>query len=150
MPLCTGWRNHGFTFMLMLIPYSILTHFVDCRCRASGFNIVSLTSEVSRYTDWSAYPTITPYLLLHIFSVKNSEAYNLTLGSSCFLSIPSHPISYSISFDPPCDIKNNYGQYNNNNNNNNLFLRSRSSQHTKLVYDTPLFMGQGTPLRLAI
>jgi hypothetical protein len=27
---------------------------------------------------------------------------------------------------------------------NNLFLRSRSS-HTKLVYETPLFVGQGTP-----
>jgi hypothetical protein len=32
-----------------------------------------------------------------------------------------------------------------NNNNNNLFLRSWPSQHTKLVYETPLFMGQGTP-----
>jgi hypothetical protein len=38
----------------------------------------------------------------------------------------------------------------NNNNNNNLFLRSRPSQHTKLVYETPLFVGQGTPLRPAI
>jgi hypothetical protein len=37
-----------------------------------------------------------------------------------------------------------------NNNNNNLFLRSRPSQHTKLVYETPLFVGQGTPLRPAI
>jgi hypothetical protein len=36
------------------------------------------------------------------------------------------------------------------NNNNNLFLRSRPSQHTKLVYETPLFVGQGTPLRPAI
>jgi hypothetical protein len=35
-----------------------------------------------------------------------------------------------------------------NNNNNNLFLRSRPSQHTKLVYETPLFVGQGTPLDL--
>jgi hypothetical protein len=34
---------------------------------------------------------------------------------------------------------------NNNNNNNNLFLRSLPSQHTKLVYETPLFVGQGTP-----
>jgi hypothetical protein len=34
---------------------------------------------------------------------------------------------------------------NNNNNNNNLFLRSQPS-HTKLVYETPLFVGQGTPL----
>jgi hypothetical protein len=33
----------------------------------------------------------------------------------------------------------------NNNNNNNLFLRSWPSQHTKLVYETPLFVGQGTP-----
>jgi hypothetical protein len=33
----------------------------------------------------------------------------------------------------------------NNNNNNNLFLRSLPSQHTKLVYETPLFVGQGTP-----
>jgi hypothetical protein len=32
----------------------------------------------------------------------------------------------------------------NNNNNNNLFLRSLPSQHTKLVYETPLFVGQGT------
>jgi hypothetical protein len=37
-----------------------------------------------------------------------------------------------------------------NNNNNNLFLMSRPSQHTKLVYETPLFVGQGTPLRPAI
>jgi hypothetical protein len=29
-----------------------------------------------------------------------------------------------------------------NNNNNNLFLRSRPS-HIKLVYETPLFVGQG-------
>jgi hypothetical protein len=36
------------------------------------------------------------------------------------------------------------------NNNNNLFLRSRPSQHTKLVYETPLFVGQGTPLRPTI
>jgi hypothetical protein len=34
---------------------------------------------------------------------------------------------------------------NNNNNNNNLFLRLRLSQHTKLVYETPLFVGQETP-----
>jgi hypothetical protein len=32
--------------------------------------------------------------------------------------------------------------------NNNLF--SRPSQHTKLVYEIPLFVGQGTPFRLAI
>jgi len=31
---------------------------------------------------------------------------------------------------------------NNNNNNNNLFLMSRPSQHTKLVYETPLFVGK--------
>jgi hypothetical protein len=37
-----------------------------------------------------------------------------------------------------------------NNNNNNLFLRSRPSQRTKLVYETPLFVGQGTPLRPTI
>jgi len=37
-----------------------------------------------------------------------------------------------------------------NNNNNNLFLRSHPSYHTKLVYETPLFVGQGTPLRPAI
>jgi hypothetical protein len=35
------------------------------------------------------------------------------------------------------------------NNNNNLFLRSRSS-HTKLVYETPLFVGQGIPLHPTI
>ena len=29
----------------------------------------------------------------------------------------------------------------------NLFLRSRPSQHTKLVYETPLFVGQETPPR---
>ena len=34
---------------------------------------------------------------------------------------------------------------NNNNNNNNLFLRSLPSQHTKLMYETPLFVGQWTP-----
>ena len=33
----------------------------------------------------------------------------------------------------------------NNNNNNNLFLRSLPSQHTQLVYETALFVGQGTP-----
>jgi hypothetical protein len=38
------------------------------------------------------------------------------------------------------DINNN-----NNNNNNNLFLRLLPSKHTKLVYETPLFVGQGTP-----
>jgi hypothetical protein len=37
-----------------------------------------------------------------------------------------------------------------NNNNNNSFLRSRSSQHTKLVYEIPLFVGQGTPLSPSI
>jgi hypothetical protein len=36
--------------------------------------------------------------------------------------------------------------YNNNNNNNNLFLRSRPSQHIKLAYETPFFVGQGTLL----
>jgi hypothetical protein len=30
-------------------------------------------------------------------------------------------------------------------NNNNLFLRSQLSQHTKLVYETLLFVGQETP-----
>jgi hypothetical protein len=33
----------------------------------------------------------------------------------------------------------------NNNNNNNVFLRSLPSQNTQLVYETPLFVGQGTP-----
>ena len=35
---------------------------------------------------------------------------------------------------------------NNNNNNNNLFLRSPPSETSILVYETPLFVGQGTPL----
>jgi hypothetical protein len=87
MPWCTGWRTNGFTFMVTLLPYSILTHFVDCGCRAGGFKIAPLASGGPRYTDWSSCPTITPCLLLHIFPVKKSEAYNLTLGSSCFLSI---------------------------------------------------------------
>jgi hypothetical protein len=32
----------------------------------------------------------------------------------------------------------------------NLFLRSQPSEHTKLVYETPLFVGQGTPLHPTI
>jgi hypothetical protein len=42
-----------------------------------------------------------------------------------------------------CEMEN-LSYYNNSNNNNNLFLRSQSSQHIKLVYETLLFMGQGT------
>jgi hypothetical protein len=58
------------------------------------------------------------------------DAFDYALG--VFLTQHAHPVEYN----------NN----NNNNNNNNLFLRSQSSQHTKLVYETPLFVGQGTPI----
>ena len=111
MPWYVGWRIHRFTFMVMLLPYFILTLFVDCGCRDGGFKIAPLASEVPRYIDWPSCLAIMPYLLLHIFSVKKSEAYNLTLGSSCFLSIPRNPISYSISFHLACDIRNYYGKY---------------------------------------
>jgi hypothetical protein len=111
MPWCAGWWTHLFTFMVMLLPYSILTHFFDCGCRVRRFKIAPLALGVPRYTDLSSYTFIMPYLLYTFFLVKKYEAYNLTLGSSCFLSIPLHPISYSISLDPACDIKNNYGQY---------------------------------------
>jgi hypothetical protein len=87
MPWCVGWKTNDFTCMVMLLPYSILTHFVDCGCRASGFKIAPLASGGPRYTNWLWYPALTPYLLLHIFPVKKSEAYHFTLGSSCFLSI---------------------------------------------------------------
>jgi hypothetical protein len=87
MPWCTGWWTNGFTFMVTLLPYSILIHFVDCGCRAGRFKIAPLAFGHPRYTNWMSCPTIMPFLLLHIFPVKKSEAYNLTLGSSCFLSI---------------------------------------------------------------
>jgi hypothetical protein len=29
MPWCVGWWTHGIKLMVMLLPYSILTHFVD-------------------------------------------------------------------------------------------------------------------------
>ena len=87
MPSCAGWRTNGFTIMVMVLPYSILTHFVNCRCQDDGFKISPLASRGSRYIDWPSCLALTPCLLLHIFLVKKSEAYNLTLGSSCFLSI---------------------------------------------------------------
>jgi len=92
-------------------PYSILSHFFD-----RGFPDWRVQDCASSFRGsviyrLAAVAPIMPYFSLHIFTVKKSKAYNLTIGSACSLSIPWHPISYSISFDPVCDIQNNYGQY---------------------------------------
>jgi len=56
--------------MVALLPYSILTHFVNCRCRVGGFKIAPLASGGTWYTDCIWRLALTPCLLLHIFLVK--------------------------------------------------------------------------------
>jgi hypothetical protein len=64
--------------MVTILPYSILTHFVDSIVGV-GFNISPLASRGPRYTDWSWCPALTPCLLLHIFPIKKIRCVNSNL-----------------------------------------------------------------------
>ena len=70
MPWCTGWQTNGFTSVVALLPYSIVTQFLDSGCRASKLNISPLASGGPWYTDWPWCPALTPCLLLNISPIK--------------------------------------------------------------------------------
>ena len=70
MPWCVGWKTNDFTSMVSLLPYSIVTHFLDCGCQVGKLNISPLDSGGPRYTDWPWCPALTHCLLLNISPVK--------------------------------------------------------------------------------
>jgi hypothetical protein len=68
--LVRGWRTNGFTSVVVLLPYSIVTHFLDCGCQAGRLKIAPLASGGPRYTDWPWCPVLMPCLVLNISPVK--------------------------------------------------------------------------------
>ena len=58
------------TYVVLLLPYSIVTHFVDCSCQVCRLNISPPAFVGLRYTNWPWWPAVTPCLLLNISLVK--------------------------------------------------------------------------------
>jgi hypothetical protein len=56
--------------VVMILPSSIVTHFLDCGCQASRLKIAPLASGGSRYTYWPWCPALMPCLMLNISLVK--------------------------------------------------------------------------------
>ena len=70
IPLSASWQTNGLKYVVLLLPYSIVTHFLDCGCQVGRLKIVPLPSEGPRYIDWPWCPALTPCLLLNISPVK--------------------------------------------------------------------------------
>jgi hypothetical protein len=96
IPSCVGWWTNGFTYVVVLLPSSIVSHFLNCGCQAGRLKIAPLASGGPRYTDWPWCPVLTPCLLLNICPVKKFRCIQF-YG---FLFLPMDNIQCICLFTP--------------------------------------------------